>query len=301
MIATDYLTIITENCAKFAGDFRESLMLKPYLVIGGDVPAIFRATFLGAYLLLSGCATIVNGKYIDIPVETNPGGATVKVDGREYISPAIAKVRRRREGADVSVEKEGYKAEKIHLKSKMSGWVMGNMAIFIIGAAFGGVDFATGGAYYYEPDIISLQLTPTNNRPKPKNSLYSSKPISLIVSTYLTSNNWFPFSEQEMLSAVKDKTISALSQSGFFHFGDGAKSEVSDLNKSSGKLRLDLILLEKIELAKLKASIELPDGTTYVIDESETLAGKDYAEIFQTLEKLGTAAANRLLRLFSYK
>ena len=265
------------------------------------MPIMFRAAFLGAFLFVTGCATIVNGKYIDIPVETNPGGATVKVDGREYISPAIAKIRRRREGADVSIEKEGYKTEKIHLKSQMSGWVMGNMAIFIVGMAFGGVDFMTGGAYNYDPDIISLQLTPTNNRPRPKNSLLSGKPTSLIVTTYLTSNNWFPFSEQEMLSAVRDKAISALSQSGLFHFGEDVKNEASNADKPIGKLRLDLVLLEKIELAKLKASIELPDGTTYVIDESETLAGKDYEEIFKTLEKLGTASAKRLLRLFSYK
>jgi len=57
------------------------------------VPSGFKAIILVSYLYLTGCASIVNGKYIDIPVETNPGGATVKVDGREYISPAVAKVR----------------------------------------------------------------------------------------------------------------------------------------------------------------------------------------------------------------
>ena len=76
---------------------------------------------------------------------------------------------------------------------------------------------------------------------------------------------------------------------------------MNNINRPAGKLRFDLILLEKIELAKLKVSIELPDGTTYVINESESLSDKDHAEIFRTFEKLGKLAANRLLRLFSYK
>lgn len=261
----------------------------------------FRVVILSSYLVVTGCATIVNGRYINIPVETNPGGATIKVDGREYISPAVAKVRRRREGAEISIVKEGYKSEKIHLESKMSGWVMGNMAIFVIGMAFGGIDFGTGAAYYYEPDMISLQLTPTSNRPKPKTPLSRSSTITLNVSTYLTNKNWYPFSEQEMLSTVKDRAVSVLSQSGFFHFGAGEKGETANGNKPAGNLRFDLILLEKIELAKLKVSLDLPDGTTYVINESESLSGKDHAEIFQTLEKLGSLTANRLLRLFSYK
>ena len=188
------------------------------------MPGSFKVVILVFYLFLTGCASIVNGRYVDIPVETNPGGAIIKVGGREYLSPAIAKVRRRRGSVEVSIEKEGYKTEKIQLNSKMSGWVMGNMAIFLIGAAFGGIDFATGAAYYYEPDTISLQLTPTSNRPKPKSHLRGNRPISLNVSTHLTNKNWFPFSEKEMLSAVKDKAVSVLSQSGYFHFGVGEKS-----------------------------------------------------------------------------
>lgn len=54
----------------------------------------FTVVILGFFLFLSGCASMVNGRYIDVPVETNPGGATIKVDGREYISPAVANIRR---------------------------------------------------------------------------------------------------------------------------------------------------------------------------------------------------------------
>jgi len=265
------------------------------------VPSVYKVAILGSYLFLTGCATIVNGKYIDIPVETNPGGATIKVDGREYTSPAVASVRRRREGAEIIIEKEGYKTEKVHLKSRMSGWVMGNMAIFIVGMAFGGIDFGTGAAYNYNPDTISLQLTPTHNRPKPKTPLQKNKPVALDVSTHLSSENWFPFTENEMLTAVKDKAISVLSTSGYFHFDAEGDRVVSDMNNPTGKLRFDLLLLEKIELAKLKVSLDLPDGTSYVINESESLSGKDYAEIFRALEKLGSLSANRLLRLISYK
>ena len=88
------------------------------------MPVKLGVLLLVSHLFLTGCASIVNGKYIDIPVETNPGGATIKVDGREYISPAVAKIRRRREGAEVIIEKEGYRTEKVQLNSKMSGWVM---------------------------------------------------------------------------------------------------------------------------------------------------------------------------------
>jgi len=59
------------------------------------------------WLFLSSCASIMNGDNVDVPVETDPVGATVTVKGREYISPVVLQLKRGRKNIDIKIEKEG--------------------------------------------------------------------------------------------------------------------------------------------------------------------------------------------------
>jgi len=238
--------------------------------------------FLGACLAVTGC---IDARYIKLPIKTEPAGAAVTIDGTEYISPAVVVVRRRRGGLVVTISKEGYKTEQILLVSKAN-------------VPFGGENLQfPDHMYRYEPEEIRVQLEeakPRNELKKPKLKLNNSDLMLLSVSTHLTTKTWLPFSEEVMLSAVKDKAVEELSQSKHFRL---LAVGHSDASKPIANLRIELILLEKIDLAKVKASLDLPDSNSYVITESESLAGKNYNEIFRSLERLGTVVAGKLLKL----
>jgi len=240
----------------------------------------------------------MNGDNVDVPVETDPVGATVTVKGREYISPVVLQLKRGRKNIDIKIEKEGYQTEHVRLNSTYSRWFFVNFAMFPIGFMLAPLDVGGGDAFKYVPENISVRLRPVDNLSKLNKPTQGFRPISINVSAHLTTNNWYPFTEREMLLAIKDKTVSVLSQSGRFHFELKNTVETVKANKDIGYLRIELLLLEKIETAKLTASLELPNGATYVISESESLNGKSLTEIFQIIENLGNLVAQGLLKSF---
>lgn len=265
-----------------------------------------RLLLVGSSVFLSACATIMNEGYVKVPVQTNPGDATIKVEGRVYTSPAVVQITRGKKDVVLTVEKEGYKTEKVRFERTLDGWYWGNFILFPISIPIGvPIDFGSGRAYKVKPDSVSFQLTPVEVTQQPKLTSLGNNPISLRVQAFLTNQNWFPLSQEDMLAAVSDEALSVLSQSGRFRFVRSKKNKLEqtqlESDDSLGSLRIDLSLVEKIEVAKLRISVEMPHGATYMISESETLSGKNQEEIYKTLERLGGLVAKRVLGLFGEK
>ena len=106
--------------------------------------------------LLTGCATIMNGDMVNVPVYSTPSGATVVINGATYTTPTTAVVPRGQGDFKLHVEKEGYQPVDIMLTQSVDGWLWGNI---IFGGLIGlAVDFITGDAYDLEPELVSQNL-----------------------------------------------------------------------------------------------------------------------------------------------
>ena len=110
--------------------------------------------------LLSGCATIMNGDMVNVPVYTTPSGATVVINGATYTSPTTVMVPRGKGDFKLHIEKEGYEPVDIMLTQSADGWLWGNV---IFGGLIGlAVDFITGDAYDLDPELVSANLNGIN-------------------------------------------------------------------------------------------------------------------------------------------
>src|SRR5574338_413290 len=110
-----------------------------------------------ALLTSTGCATIMNGDMVHVPVTSNPNDAKVFVAGREYRTPTTVDVPRGKGDYKLTVEKAGYKPYYVMLQQSLDAWLWGN-AIFggLIGV---GVDFLSGDAHDVEPEAVDCELT----------------------------------------------------------------------------------------------------------------------------------------------
>lgn len=122
---------------------------------------------LAIAMLMSGCASIVNGTNQSLSVEArNKGeqvaGANCKLTndkGTWFInSPGSATVHRSFEELAVRCEKEGIAPGLVSVKSSTKGMAFGNILFGgLIGA---GVDIANGAAYDY-PALITVEMGET--------------------------------------------------------------------------------------------------------------------------------------------
>ncbi len=156
--------------------------------------AIKRLMTLGMFCALSfmfsGCASIVHGTRQKVPVSTNPPGATVS-DGETTIqSPGTLNLKRNQDYI-LTITKPGFQTETVKITHVISGAVAGNL---LAGGFIGwGVDAVSGAQWRLEPETISLNLRPLND----KDSLAQS---DVVTSQTLTQ-------KLEELSSLKEKNL----------------------------------------------------------------------------------------------
>ena len=160
----------------------------------GRTPVALVVATLG--LLAQGCATIISGPNQNVPVFTNPPGATVTAGGQRIVSPGVLKLPRKDEGTTVTIELDGYETKTFVMSRKDNGLTLLDAMAVPVGAASGAVaagaaggsdgtevfegatllggllgailapgalvavDYATGAAYKLEPKQIAVRLTP---------------------------------------------------------------------------------------------------------------------------------------------
>lgn len=109
-------------------------------------------------LFASGCATIMHGKYQDIPITSEPSGATVKASsGQKIVTPGTMMFIRNKPVV-LRAELEGYEPAEQKLSPKMAGWFFGNiLAGGIIGGA---IDHSSGAGSDLVPHDVHFNLVP---------------------------------------------------------------------------------------------------------------------------------------------
>jgi hypothetical protein len=94
-------------------------------------------------LILSGCATVVTGKYQEIPVTSEPTGIKVRTDtGVSIITPGKFSLLRNQNHILVA-ECPGVEPHQFEIKHKLQGWFWGNI---LLGGIIGGVVDASSGS-----------------------------------------------------------------------------------------------------------------------------------------------------------
>jgi hypothetical protein len=82
---------------------------------------------LGSIISLTGCATTDTGKYQEIPVTSDPSGATVRADtGETTITPGKLYLSRDKRHTLVA-EYPDCKSQKLTLHNEAQGWALGNV------------------------------------------------------------------------------------------------------------------------------------------------------------------------------
>jgi len=139
-------------------------------------PLLSAAALAG--LLLSGCASIVDGRPKTVTVISNPPGAKLIVaDARgnklsENTTPASISLKRS-DGYFVpakyklTFEAPGYYPQEVTLKATVNGWYFGN---FVLGGAIGllAVDPATGAMWTFSPNQINRNLVSSTQTLSPE-------------------------------------------------------------------------------------------------------------------------------------
>ena len=108
----------------------------------------------------SGCATLMKGSHQPIGITSNPGGASVKVDGIDKGETPMAIKMKRSKAHTVQLDKAGYETFEAAISTRNSRWIWGNI---LIGGLIGlVVDLITGASNNLEPDNIHAELTPVS-------------------------------------------------------------------------------------------------------------------------------------------
>jgi hypothetical protein len=93
-----------------------------------------RLLLLSCSLVLTArCATIAHGRFQDVPVTSDPAGATVSVHCGDSppatsVTPTTVKLRRNAPGCSITLAKSGFAKHVITFDRKISGWFWANFA-----------------------------------------------------------------------------------------------------------------------------------------------------------------------------
>lgn len=102
-------------------------------------------------LSLSGCATLVNGDMVAVPVTTDPPGAQVRANGQTYTTPATVMLPRGQGQQILVFIEDGRDREPVALQEVTSGWAMGNAVFGFLGILFAAIDAGNPHGYTLEP------------------------------------------------------------------------------------------------------------------------------------------------------
>lgn len=124
------------------------------------------SSFLALAILFSGCASIIHGRFETVDFTSQPTGAKITIDGKDYgTTPKSISLNRNgrlkgeptgKQSYSVKIELEGYYPYEIKIKRGLDGWFLGNV---IFGGLLGIIiDSATGSMYKLSPDQVIATL-----------------------------------------------------------------------------------------------------------------------------------------------
>lgn len=123
-------------------------------------------TGIVSIILVTSCASIIHGPTQTVNFASQPTGAKITIDGKDYgNTPRTVDLRRKgrlkgeistKQSYSVRIELPGYYPYDILIKREMDGWFLGNLL-------FGGligiiIDASNGAMYKLTPDQLIAQL-----------------------------------------------------------------------------------------------------------------------------------------------
>ena len=117
---------------------------------------------LASLVFINGCASVTRGTKDTLVVESEPGGAMVRLStGQTGKTPTSFQLPRKK-AFDVCVEKEGYEPLTVHISSQISGkGSLGLAGNALVGGLIGvGVDAMMGAAKDLKPNPVKVTLVP---------------------------------------------------------------------------------------------------------------------------------------------
>jgi hypothetical protein len=106
----------------------------------------------------SGCATIFSAGPDQVPINTNPQGATVFVDNVPVgQTPLLVSLDRTRNTGVLRIELPGFAPVIITRSKSINGWFWANLCVGIVGIV---IDLATGNVQGFDDAPIAIGLTP---------------------------------------------------------------------------------------------------------------------------------------------
>ena len=116
-------------------------------------------------VLTSGCATIVGSGPDMVPVDSDPPGARILVNGSQVgRTPATIMLDRQLSGT-ISIEKQGYESINVQKPKVVNGWVFGNLCLGGVPGLV--VDALTGNIMKYNDTPVMVVLTPVASETPP--------------------------------------------------------------------------------------------------------------------------------------
>ncbi len=125
---------------------------------------------MGLLFTAPGCATIVTGKYQEVPITSNPAGVKVQVDGKAQLeAPGEFKLVRNKTHTLVATY-PGAEPQKRTLKHGMQGMFLGNI---LIGGGIGMIiDVVSGASDELTPKSVHFDFTPKGQELERKRVAY---------------------------------------------------------------------------------------------------------------------------------
>lgn len=140
------------------------------------------STALSLTFLFSSCASIIHGPTQSVSFASQPSGAKIWIDGKDYgATPKSVDLRRKgrlkgeistKKEYSVKVELEGFYPYEVKLQREMDGWFLGNIL-------FGGligiiIDASNGAMYKLNPSQVVAQMgrTTSSNLTEQNDILY---------------------------------------------------------------------------------------------------------------------------------
>ena len=129
---------------------------------------VLRAASTAAMLIFavgfaSGCATIAGGTDQNVSFDSEPKGATVRVEGKVIGQTPVNSRLDKENGQTVSFEMDGYQTVSKLLETKVDRWFLGNIFFLGLGSYSSTTDVLSGAVYEYSPDQYFVTLPPNDN------------------------------------------------------------------------------------------------------------------------------------------
>jgi hypothetical protein len=115
-------------------------------------------TFSSLLVASSGCATIMAGGPDQVPIQTNPPGATVYVNGVAVgQTPIVVSLNRSTDVSDIRIMAAGFQPVEMQRYKEINGWFWANLCWGVVPMI---IDVATGDMKRFDDTPIAIGLTP---------------------------------------------------------------------------------------------------------------------------------------------